>query len=111
MRTDLELLGPSMLREIIDKFLDTAEQQEAAIRAAIDRNEPAALAVAAHSLKGSSATVGAARMADICNQLERGARDGSVAGAKERLIELKRELDRVSAFFRRHAARAPVDGE
>ncbi len=110
MRTDLELLGPRMLREIIDKFLDTAEQQEAAIRRAIDRNDPAALAIAAHGLKGSSATVGAARMAEICQQLERDGRDGSVAGAGERLAELRRELDRVSTFFRRHAARASVDG-
>ncbi len=110
VRTDLELLGPRMLREIIDKFLDTAEQQEAAIRRAIDRNDPAALAIAAHGLKGSSATVGAARMAEICQQLERDGRDGSVAGAGERLAELRRELDRVSTFFRRHAARASVDG-
>ncbi len=110
VRTDLELLGPRMLREIIDKFLHTAQQQEAAIRLAIDRDDPAALAVAAHGLKGSSATVGAARMAEICKQLERSGRDGSVAGAGERLAELKRELDRVSTFFRRHAARAP-DGE
>ena len=107
VRTDLELLGPSMLREIIDKFLDTAEQQEAAIRRAIEGNDPATLATAAHGLKGSSATVGAARMADICKQLERTGRAGSVAGAGERLVELQRELDRVSAFFRRHAARVP----
>ncbi len=107
VRTDLELLGPRMLREIIDKFLDTAQHQETAIRRAIDGNDPAALAVAAHGLKGSSATVGAARMADICKQLERSGRDGSIAGAAERLTELKRELDRVSTFFRRHAARAP----
>ncbi len=109
VRTDLQLLGPRMLREIIDKFLDTAQQQEAAIRRAIERGEAAALAAAAHGLKGSSATVGAARMAEICKQLEESGRDGSVEGAGERLRELKRELDRVSTFFRRHAVRSSAE--
>ncbi len=110
VRTDLELLGPRMLREIIDQFLDTAEQQQVAIRRAIEQSDPEALAVAAHGLKGSSATVGASRMAEICKDLERDARAGSIGGAGEQLAELGRELDRVSTFFRRHAARAPRAG-
>ncbi len=109
VRTDLELLGPRMLREIIDKFLDTADHQETAIRQAIEQGDAAALAVAAHGLKGSSATVGAARMAEICKQLEQSGREGSVAGAEERLRELGRELNRVSTFFRRHAARPSAE--
>ncbi len=109
VRTDLELLGPRMLREIIDQFLDTADQQETAIRRAIEQGDAAALAIAAHGLKGSSATVGAARMAEICKQLEQSGRLGSVEGAGDRLRQLKRELDRVRTFFRRHAARPPAE--
>ncbi len=108
VRTDLEILGPRMLREIIDKFLDTADQQEAAIRRAVEQDDAAALTMAAHGLKGSSATVGAARMAELCKQLEHAWRQGSTEGAGERLAELEREKDRVNTFFRRHAARPPA---
>ena len=108
VRSDLELLGPHMLREIIDQFVDSAEQHEITIRRAVDRNEPAALADAAHALKGSSGTVGAARMAQICKQLERCGRDGSMGEARELLAELRRELDRVSSFFLRRVPHSTV---
>ncbi len=106
VRTDIKLLGPRMLREIIANFLESAEKLETAIRLAVDQRDPAALATAAHELKGASATVGAARMAEICKQMERSGRQGSFGSAEQRLLELRRELDRVSTFFRRHAARA-----
>ncbi len=110
VRTDIKLLGPSMVREIIGNFLDTAEELETAIRRAVDRQDLGALVTAAHELKGSSATVGAAHMAEICKQLERDGYQGSLTGAEGRLVELNRELDRVSTFFRRHAARASRNG-
>ncbi|MEM7349370.1 MAG: response regulator [Acidobacteriota bacterium] len=103
VRTDLELLGPKMLREIIEQFLVNANQQEAAIRSAVEQRDIAALKDAAHSLKGSSATVGAARMADICKELENAARQGSLEGAEERVRQLGIELGRVTRFFRRQA--------
>ncbi len=110
VRTDIRLLEPRMLREIINNFLDATIELEAKIRLAVDRQDPSALAAAAHELKGSSATVGAARMAEICKQLERGGHHGSLEGAGERLAELRRERDRVSTFFRRHAERAVEGG-
>ena len=109
VRTDLKLLGPKVLGEIIDKFLDNAEQQEAQIRAALERSDVEALKNAAHSLKGSSATVGAARMADICKELELTARQGSLEDADSRLRRLASELDRVRRFFRRQAESASAD--
>ena len=102
VRTDLEILGPKMLAEILDQFLDNAVEQEAAIGLAIDRDDAQALARAAHDLKGSSATVGAARMAKLCERIELPALQGSLEEADQRLHELKRELGRVSKFFRRH---------
>ena len=104
VRTDLELLGPKLLGEIIDKFVDNAQQQEAEIRRAIERGDCDKLMHAAHSLRGSSSTVGAARMAEICKELENGASRGSLDGAGERLRRLAAELERVVEFFRCRAA-------
>ncbi len=105
VRTDLELLGPKVLSEILEKFLATTGQQVADIQLAIETGDTEALKNAAHSLKGSSATVGAARMADICKELETAARAGSLEDAGKRLRRLTEELDRVSSFFSRHATR------
>ncbi len=103
VRTDLKLLGPKVLGEIIDKFIDNAEQQEAEIRQALERADVEGVKDAAHSLKGSSATVGAVRMAELCKELELGARRGSIEGAGKKLRRLSSELERVRRFFRRQA--------
>ncbi len=108
--TDLKMFGPRLLQEVFERFVDVAERHRASIQLAIDQGHTAALVTAAHDLKGSSTTIGAIRLAEICKQLERDARAGSIEGAGERLVELRRELDRVSAFSRRHAARATRSG-
>lgn len=48
-------------------------------------------------------------MADICKELEVGARQGSMEGAEERLRRLSAELGRVSNFFRRQASMSAED--
>ncbi len=106
VRTDLELLGPSVLSEILEKFLTTTDQQVAEIQRAIEGNDTNALKEAAHSLKGSSATVGAARMADICKELEIDARSGALVDPQRKLRRLTEELERVRSFFSRRATRA-----
>ena len=111
VRTDLTLLGPKMLGEILHQFLHNADQHESEIRLAIERRDAESMQHAAHSLKGASATVGAARMAKICNELEIAARHGSLEGAEARSRLLSVELDRVRKFFRRQAQSQPADGE
>ncbi len=106
VKTDLELLGPKMLGAIIDKFLDNANQQQMEIQRAIALGDAERLQAAAHSLKGSSSAVGAARMAEICEELEIDARQGSLVGADEKQRRLTAELGRVRRFFSRRAAGA-----
>jgi len=106
IRTDLKLLGPKILGEVIAKFLEHASLQRAAIQQAIEHTDEEALKNASHSLKGSASTVGVDRVAEICGELEAQARQGSLAGAQERLERLSVELERVHEFLSQHSANA-----
>jgi HPt (histidine-containing phosphotransfer) domain-containing protein len=64
--------------ELIDTYLDDGVAQLAAMRAAADAGDPAALLRPAHTLKSSSANVGAVDLAEQCRTLEADARAGTV---------------------------------
>lgn len=81
--------------EVIDLFLEDAPQRIAGIVAAIDAGEPDSLMRAAHSLKGSSANVGAKALTGLCANLEQRGRNGSVAGAAALSNSMRREFDAV----------------
>ena len=52
-------------------FLEQAPQQLATLAASVEQSDADSVALVAHSLKGSSATIGARRLAEICAELER----------------------------------------
>jgi PAS domain S-box-containing protein len=89
---DLAELGdsPSWLENILNRFLEDSSGRIAALRAAIDREEPNIVAEVAHAMKGSSANVGASAMAQVCKILQDLGRSGSVVGALDKLLELER---------------------
>ena len=97
--TDLqELLDQSdtrSLREISDAFAAGATEQLSAMRAALDNQDAPRLADYAHRLRGSSATLGAQRVATICASIEQQCRAGTLDGIGAVLPRLEQE---VSAF-------------
>ena len=95
----LEMTGgdPEFLDELIQTYLDDAVVQLEGMRAAADTDSPEDLVRPAHSLKGNSANVGAARLEELCRQLEADARAGSVEGATERVAAAGAEFERVRA--------------
>jgi CheY-like chemotaxis protein len=62
--------APDFALTLIDEFMREAEARVGALRDAARRLDRAALASAAHSLKGSSSTMGAKRLAALCAQVE-----------------------------------------
>ena len=64
--------------ELVDTYLDDGVAQLAAMRAAADADDPVALLRPAHTLKSSSANVGATDLAERCRTLEADARTGTV---------------------------------
>ena len=74
---DLEFLF-----EIFDTFLDDSPKQIAAMRRAIQANQPAELRRAAHSLKSNSANLGANELMTYCLGLETLAKENRTDGAE-----------------------------
>ncbi len=103
--TNLYRVRPAVVTELIDNFLATARERIGSIRRALDRADGPALQSAAHSLKGSSGTLGAAGMAEICADLETRGRDEDLGdNAEAAARKLEQEFDQVHRAFRRQLA-------
>jgi HPt (histidine-containing phosphotransfer) domain-containing protein len=88
---------PAFLGELVDEFLADAPAQLAAMRAAADAGDAERLVRPAHTLKGTSANLGAAELAAVCRTLEEQAKSGSVAGAGELIGQVQLALERAAA--------------
>ncbi|MEW6272619.1 MAG: response regulator [Thermodesulfobacteriota bacterium] len=89
-------------REIIDLFLGNAERNCTAVRAALARGDREGVELAAHSLKGSSSTLGASRMAAVCASIEELGHSGALDGARELLDRLDDEFGLVQRELARY---------
>ncbi len=102
--SNLHRVKPAVVTELIDNFLTSAVDRVAVIRDALARKNCGELKQAAHSLKGSSGTLGALRMAEICSRLEAMTGDEILdrAGKGNALAEavaLEAEFERVRETF------------
>ncbi|HMT38499.1 MAG TPA: ATP-binding protein [Thermomonas sp.] len=79
-----EVLGDEV-DKIVQVYLEDAPRLIAQLERAAVGNYPIALRVAAHTLKSSSANVGARTLSDAARDLEHGARDGTL-GQPEALV-------------------------
>jgi len=74
------------------------------MREAIAAGDNGVLQRAAHTLKSSSATVGALRLAGLCKDMEARARAGNLAQAEHALNRIEIEYARVRAALAEQAA-------
>jgi len=80
------------VRDLVETYVADSADQVAAIEAALDSGDAAALVRPAHTLKSSSATLGATELAATARTLEMAARAGDLSGD---------EVGRASAAVRR----------
>lgn len=105
----LEITGDDLdfVDELIDTYLEDGTVQLAAMRSAAEASDVAALVRPAHSLKSSSANVGAMSLADACRSLETDGRVGTVADMVARVDACDRSFTDVrDALMAARAARA-----
>ncbi|MED7924890.1 response regulator [Nonomuraea sp. LP-02] len=89
---ELAGLSPEAVADVAQAYLATARRTFEDLRAAADAGDHARLEALAHRLKGSCATVGATREAELCRRVEDLARAGAVEReAVEELDELLKE--------------------
>jgi HPt (histidine-containing phosphotransfer) domain-containing protein len=68
----------AFVRELVQTYLADTPTQLQAMTAAVESDDADALVRPAHTLKSSSATVGAMRLSSIARELEMAGRSGSV---------------------------------
>ncbi|OPY89302.1 MAG: Signal transduction histidine-protein kinase BarA [Syntrophus sp. PtaU1.Bin208] len=85
----------ALLTKLITVYFDSSSKQMKSILDAIKGQDLPSLLTAAHTLKSSSASLGARIFAEQCKDLEMMARSGVIEGAETRAEPLEREYGRV----------------
>jgi CheY-like chemotaxis protein/HPt (histidine-containing phosphotransfer) domain-containing protein len=91
---------PDPLAELIELFFRDTRPRLESMEQALGRDDLAALASGAHSLKGSASNLGARALAALCATMERQAKAGEVAQARESFFEVKQELKKVESILK-----------
>ena len=100
-RTMREAGAEEAVDSILDTFLDTAPERLAALGAAVERDEAAGIAAAAHAFKSAAGSIGARELASLLGDAERAARAGDGSGARGMYARIKQEAGAVVEFVRR----------
>jgi len=80
---------PDILQKVVGLYLGNSPNLLASLKAAIENNEPEGVRAAAHSLKSSSANLGATSLAALCKLLEEMGRAGTIEGTMEKFVEVE----------------------
>ena len=93
--------GGKLLGEMISLFLSAAPDRIGAARAGVDARDAVAAEMALHSLKSSSAQLGALRMQRLSEHGEAIARTGDLEGVDHVVRELEAEFPHVHRWLER----------
>jgi HPt (histidine-containing phosphotransfer) domain-containing protein len=87
----------SLLRQVVQVYLDSSPALIGKLRQGFDRDDLELLRHAAHTLKSSSASLGATQLAELCKRVELAARGGSLSPDIPRVEDIEGEFRRVQA--------------
>ena len=90
---------PDMLSDIIGLYFKGADDMLDTLQQAIAGKDAEAMRIAAHTLKSSSANMGARQLADLCREMEELGRAGSLDGSVDLLAGINREYQAVRAVL------------
>jgi CheY-like chemotaxis protein len=103
----LQVAGePGIFEELIGLYLQDTPTQLVALREAVEAGRADAVKTIAHTLRGSSANMGAPRMAAGCSELQDVGASGDLYEAPELLYRLEEEFGRVRAALATRIARS-----
>ena len=87
--------GGALVQKVVEAFVDDTPQQLQALRRAIAAFDAGNLRKTAHSLKSSSANVGAETLAHLCKEMETLGRTETTEGASSILTDMELEFQAV----------------
>ncbi len=92
-------IKPERLALIVGVFLTDTRDRLSGLRVYLDMEDREGLRQTAHALKGSAANLGAARLAELCLQLETEVQRDDLASAREVVRLLEAEFRRVDREY------------
>jgi two-component system, sensor histidine kinase and response regulator len=87
--------APRLLAQVVQIYLDSTPALIDQLRTGMDKLDHDAIRAAAHSLKSSSANLGAKTLADLCRTVEMAARAGSIGPEVPGIHMIEREYGAV----------------
>ncbi len=96
-----EIIGDD-LKDILKSFLEVAPGTLSDIKQAIESGDADGLRLHAHTLKGSSANIGATELPTLCLALENQGKDGITTGLEAQFEAVESESDKVSKFLKQY---------
>lgn len=90
-----------ILTEMIDCYVEDAPKLLQAMASAFAQGDVIALRQAAHTLKSSSATLGATTLSHLCKELEAHSHSGNIDLGLEKVLRLVAEYERVKAVLQK----------
>jgi HPt (histidine-containing phosphotransfer) domain-containing protein len=96
--------GGEFLREIVGIYVEDTPKRIAEMRASIASANTPALTRAAHTIKGSSANVGAQLVKAVAERIEALSRKEGVGGAAPMVDDCEREFERARVELQRLSA-------
>jgi signal transduction histidine kinase/DNA-binding response OmpR family regulator len=91
-----DMVGTAV-NELIDLFIQDSAEQLSTMRQAINERDAHGLRAGAHTLKSSSASVGALGLSALCRELEASGRTGMLDGVGKKIVQAEAEYERVKA--------------
>lgn len=86
-----------MWRRLVEIYLRNSPDNLATIEQAIAKNDFPAVEMAAHTLKSSSANLGALPLFDLCQKAEIAARETVIDNVQRLFLEMQIEFENVSS--------------
>lgn len=105
LRQSLDDTSGDFIRSLVHVYQGQSAQLMAQIVAAAEQGDLPRLREAAHSLKGSSATLGGTRLADMCEVLESG--DVTREAAVAKVADVRAELSTFQSELTRFLSEPP----
>ncbi|MBL7924512.1 MAG: PAS domain S-box protein [Bacteroidia bacterium] len=82
---------PGFLQQVLEMFMKQAPENIEEIKQGLDRGDLTAMWKAAHKLKGTCLNIGAARLSEVCRDIERKGRNLEIAGLHGLCMQLEND--------------------
>ena len=89
--------SPDLLARLTDLYISSSRELVLGLSESIANRDARAIEMSAHTLKSSSANLGALQFSELCAQMEHMGREDKLAGIEELFEELQREFPLVCA--------------